>query len=297
MKVDLRSAYEEVYDQGPDPSCGPHAVTAALDAMYERALGTKHRFNKQQIWWYSRFWLGAAGQKIGSTFDSLEKALRINGAVPDTAPTEAKGPSHQLVRTNLGTDGVAAVKRLLCLGVPVIYLMQITQGFINLSGLWRKHTWVYPAEPLGEHFVCIVGFDDDCQRFLVENSWGPQWGGDGGFFGLPYDYLTKPGLMQGIMHVDLAPINPKAVEGYQVPVPVMLTADRAAFAERAKGALAEMLTDALPQGVPHLLTVCKKWGVSDKHLEALFGWERGAVRAFKADNPGLDWSGFVWDQI
>lgn len=297
-KVDLRGEYSEVYDQGPDPSCGPHAVTAALDAMYEHATGERHRFSKSQIWWWSRIWLGFAGQQIGSTFESLEKALRINGAVLEPNPYDSKGASHQLVRTAMGDDGVLAVKRLLCMGVPVIWLMQVTGEFINLRGPWTSHTWTYPDAPLGEHFVCIVGFDDEHQRFLVENSWGPNWGGDGGFFGLPYDMLTRPGLMQGVMHIDVAPINPKPVEGYTVTVPYMLTSDRAAFTERAKSALTELLMAEMTKGgAPALIAACVKWGVSDKHLENLAGWTRGTIRSFKTEHSSLDWTGFVWDQL
>lgn len=296
MKVDLRSAYDQVYDQGPDPSCGPHAVTAALDAMYEHATGKPHRFNKGQVWHWSRLWLGFAGQQVGSTFESLEKALRINGAVADGQPYDSTGPAHQLVRTELGNDGVAAVKRLLCMGVPVIWLMTVTDGFTKQTGPWQKHHWAWPAESRGEHFVAIVGFDDDCQRFTLENSWGPS-AGDGGYFGLPYAYLTKPGLMQGIMHIDRAPVLPKPIEGYAMTVPVMLTADRAAFADRASKALMDHLTAKMLEGVPQLIAECKRWGVSDKHLEALAGWQRGSVRGFAQENPGLDWAGFVFDQL
>lgn len=295
--VDLRGQYEQVYNQGPDPSCGPHAVTAALDAMYEHATGQRHRFSKDHVWWWSRVWLGLAGQKVGSTFESLEKTLRIQGAVPDVPNAPDTGPPHHLVRTHMGTDGVAAVKRLLCMGVPVIWLMQTTAEFSGLGGPWRTHAWPYPAPSTGEHFVCIVGFDDAAQRFLVENSWGPTWA-DGGFFGLPYDYLAKPGLFQGLMHIDRAPIAPKPVEGYTVPPPVMLTAERAAFADRAGPALLNHLMAAFGTGgAQALIAECKAWGVSDKHLEALAGWPRGSVRAFKTDNPGLDWAGFLWDQL
>jgi hypothetical protein len=35
------------------------------------------------------------------------------------------------------------------------------------------------------HAVTIIGYDDEAERFLVENSWASTWA-DGGFFGLPY---------------------------------------------------------------------------------------------------------------
>ena len=38
-----------------------------------------------------------------------------------------------------------------------------------------------------------VGYDDAIQRFRVRNSWGADWG-DGGYFTIPYIYLSNPGL-------------------------------------------------------------------------------------------------------
>ena len=46
---------------------------------------------------------------------------------------------------------------------------------------------------LGGHAVCIVGYDDTKQWFILRNSWGSQWG-DGGYFYLPYEYITSPFL-------------------------------------------------------------------------------------------------------
>jgi C1A family cysteine protease len=41
--------------------------------------------------------------------------------------------------------------------------------------------------------VLAVGYDDAAQTFLVRNSWGTGWG-QGGYFTMPYAYLTTRGL-------------------------------------------------------------------------------------------------------
>jgi C1A family cysteine protease len=46
---------------------------------------------------------------------------------------------------------------------------------------------------LGGHAVLAVGYDDAEQRLLVRNSWGDGWG-QGGYFTLPYAYLTERSL-------------------------------------------------------------------------------------------------------
>jgi len=51
-----------------------------------------------------------------------------------------------------------------------------------------------PSEQmLGGHAVLAVGYDDANQWFVVRNSWGDQWG-MGGYFTMPYPYLTQPNL-------------------------------------------------------------------------------------------------------
>jgi C1A family cysteine protease len=46
---------------------------------------------------------------------------------------------------------------------------------------------------LGGHAVLLVGYDDPRQLWIVRNSWGESWG-DKGYFYMPYQYLTDPGL-------------------------------------------------------------------------------------------------------
>jgi C1A family cysteine protease len=46
---------------------------------------------------------------------------------------------------------------------------------------------------IGGHQMCIIGYDDIRQLFIVQNSWGTKWG-DKGFCYVPYKYLTNPNL-------------------------------------------------------------------------------------------------------
>jgi hypothetical protein len=288
--VDLRSNYEQVYHQGQDPSCGPFAVANALDCIWERATGKQTRFDPYHLWHWSRWHMGLAGVSIGSTFDSLERATRMNGMKLDGEVLTG----FKLIRTRVNDRSYTELKHLLAMGVPVVMEIKVTPDVDNLSGPWRTHQiGTDTSVTRGQHYVSIVGYDDDAGRFLAENSWGASWG-DGGFFGIPYDRM--PLLTESLQHFNELPINPKRTEGYTVPA-FMLTADKAAFTDRSKDALLAHLMAAFSGGVQALIDECIRWGVSDKHLEAMAGWERGAVRGFRADNPGLRWDGFVWDQL
>ena len=46
---------------------------------------------------------------------------------------------------------------------------------------------------LGGHAICVVGYDDSKKCFICRNSWSSQWG-IGGYFYMPYEYLTNPKL-------------------------------------------------------------------------------------------------------
>lgn len=293
--VDLRSDYEKTYNQGMDNACGPFALANALDCIWERATGNKTRFDPYYIWDWIRFYRGMVGTNTGSDSPSIEKALRINGAKKDGEIIKG----FKVKQTWMYDRSAAEMKHLLCMGMPIIWLCRITNGSLyssrNQGKPWREHTWD-TTDPmiLGQHYVCIVGYDDVAGRWLVENSWGSDWG-DGGFFGMPYDQLWP--LNENLSHIDITPISPKPIEGYSVKVnPTVM--ERAAFADRATQQLTKVLTEAYEAGGPAgLIEACKLWGVSDKHLESLVGWNRRTVRDFKIDNPELNWENFIWDQL
>lgn len=291
--VDLRSQYEKTYNQGSDNACGPFAVSSALDCIYEHAMDSPARFDPYHLWEWVRFHRGMAGTNTGSTFDSLEKATRLNGMKLATDVLTG----FELVRTQVADASYSELKHLLRMGVPVVWEMKVTPDVYALSGQrdWRTHQIGRDtSQAVGQHYVCIVGYDDAAQRWLVENSWGSDWA-DGGFFGVPYASFQS--LTESLQHFNQLPINPKKTEGYTVPA-FMTTAERAAFTERAKPQILKLLMDAFATDGPQaLINRAIEWGVSDKHIEVLAGWERGTIRAFKDEHKSLNWDGFVWDQL
>ena len=297
--VDLRSDYEEVYNQGTDSSCGAHAITACLDCLYERSTGIKHRFNKDYIWNWSKYNRGISfGVNTGMDFPSAEATLRLQGAKlefkEDKEVNEiVKG--FQLVQTRI--YAIETLKEKLAKGIPILYIINVPISFGNGTD-WRKHTVTYNKEFTGGlHYVAIVGYDDNCQRFLFENSWGTAWG-DGGFFGVPYEDMFSPFFMQGINHIDEFPVVNKPVKDYKMQPAYMLSNDKVAFVDRSDKAILNMLTEAFRSGsYQGLLDKMKEYGISDKHLETLMQWERGVVRGFKISTPELDWSGVILDQL
>ena len=58
---------------------------------------------------------------------------------------------------------------------------------------------------VGGHAVVAAGYDQAEGRFLVRNSWGAQWG-MGGYFTMPFQYLTDPMLAADFWTIRKVPV-------------------------------------------------------------------------------------------
>ena len=74
---------------------------------------------------------------------------------------------------------------------PVVVGVAVYSGFNTISN--RATTLAMPGraeEPNGSHAMCIVGYDNAKQLFLVRNSFGDDWG-ELGYFWIPYAYADE----------------------------------------------------------------------------------------------------------
>lgn len=310
--VDLRSSIDTVYDQSNTGACGPHSLVNALDTMFDNA-GHSKRFSRSWLYWFIRVWQGLPGADIGSTYESIKITLKENGIeYEEKWPWDNVGRAPLYTVGSIKTAGYSPVqfmfpndiKRLLCMGYPVIYRFKPNQDFMygqntRFNKNWKTHTWDITGDPVGDHYVCIQGYDDETQRFLVENSWGPDWG-DGGFFGLPYDFFNHPAVFSGacgfINKID--GFTPVCVKDYMSTPMYLNSIEAYEFVSRSKEPFKAMLMAEFARaGIQGLVDMCKTWGISDKHLELIAGWERGAVYKYKVDNPQVNWDGFEFDTI
>ena len=90
---------------------------------------------------------------------------------------------------------VMQMKAILASGFPFVFGFTVYETFesdeVAKSGIVPMPG---PSEAaLGGHAVMAVGYDDASQRFLARNSWGTSWG-MGGYFTMPYSYLTDSNL-------------------------------------------------------------------------------------------------------
>jgi len=77
-------------------------------------------------------------------------------------------------------------------GFPFVFGFTVYESFETLK---VARTGIAPMpkkseRALGGHAVMAVGYDQKQKRFIVRNSWGPEWG-QAGYFTIPYAYLES----------------------------------------------------------------------------------------------------------
>jgi C1A family cysteine protease len=91
----------------------------------------------------------------------------------------------------------------------------ITACFNVFSDFYYYRKGVYKnvsGEIVGGHTICIVGWNDKNQCFIVKNSWGPKWG-ESGYFRIAYsqiDNSVRFGQVAGDFEMKRAKMAPSA---------------------------------------------------------------------------------------
>jgi len=84
---------------------------------------------------------------------------------------------------------VANIKIVINSGLPLIVGMNLYQSFYDQT---LKTPYIYKSKSgnfKGGHAFAIVGYDDNKQAFICQNSWG-AWNHDKGFFYIAYNLIT-----------------------------------------------------------------------------------------------------------
>ena len=98
--------------------------------------------------------------------------------------------------TYLSIDqNLADMKGCLASGYPFVFGFSVYSNFESPEVASSEIVQMPGADEtlMGGHAVMAVGYDDKNTRFLVRNSWGPNWGLKGYFY-IPYAYLLDDNL-------------------------------------------------------------------------------------------------------
>jgi hypothetical protein len=207
--VDLRQWASPVDDQGSLGSCTGNAIAGAIELMDNKNYKMKTEISRLFIYYYERLIEGTINQdagaqirdgiKVGYTYGApLEKLWPYNINKFKTAPSSeavADAAKRKITKYQNAAD-FSAVKDAVAAGYPVVIGFMVYSSFesdrVAATGYMPMPN-VKTEQCLGGHAVCIVGYDDHKQCFIVRNSWGTTWG-DKGYFYMPYGFIQNPNL-------------------------------------------------------------------------------------------------------
>lgn len=208
--IDLRASCPKVFDQGQLGSCTANAICAAL-AFDENVQHLSPVVRSRLFVYYNeRAIEGTVGEDAGAAIRDGIKSVAKQGACPESEwpyiiRRFTRKPSalcytravrcEALTYRRLDNADLGALRSCLASGSPFVVGFTVYDSFESDS---VASSGVVPMpgpdeSVLGGHAVLCVGYDDASQRFLCQNSWGTAWG-QGGFFTIPYAYLTNASL-------------------------------------------------------------------------------------------------------
>jgi C1A family cysteine protease len=207
--IDLRPKMPGAYDQGELGSCTANAIAAAFEYEQTRQGLADFMPSRLFIYYNEREIEGTvdtdSGAMIRDGIKSIAKLgvcsettwpyeiARFKTTPPETAFAEAMEHTAAVYRRVSPT--LDQLRGCLASRSPIVFGFSVYESFES-ARVARSGVVSLPAdgEPLiGGHAVLAVGYEDRSERFLVRNSWGPDWGRRG-YFSIPYDYLTNSEL-------------------------------------------------------------------------------------------------------
>jgi C1A family cysteine protease len=206
-KVDLREhCPRTVYDQGDLGSCTANAIAAAIEAVRIKKGVHSTTPSRLFIYYNERVIENTVPVDSGAMIRDGIKSVAHDGVCSETAwpyvvdwftrrphaRAYEQAARHKVVTYERVVQNLDDLRGCLANGDPIVFGFSVYESFesAQVARTGEVSMPVGGERLLGGHAVLAVGYDDTTARFLVRNSWGPDWG-QGGHFTMPYDYLIN----------------------------------------------------------------------------------------------------------
>lgn len=218
-KVDMRTRFPLVYDQGNLGSCTSNCISTAID--FERLKQNIQPLLPSRLFIYynERLLENTVSYDSGASLRDGIKTVSKDGACAETewpydiskftirpATSCYTNAQKNLVKQylRLNNTNITELKTCLAAGYGFVFGFTVYQSFMTTNVI---KTGMVPMpntseRVLGGHATFCLGYDDSKSRFIVRNSWGTGWG-DKGHFYIPYSYLTNQNLAGDFWSIQL----------------------------------------------------------------------------------------------
>jgi C1A family cysteine protease len=214
-KIDLRKQSPYVFNQAGLPSCTQNAVCAQFDWIqdknHKKDINAKKFIPSRLFLYYNvRKMEGNALKRTGTTIrNTIVSAVKTGICEEKIWPYDIKKfdvePSKEAYENSQKnliaqyarvTQNELQIKLCLKQGHPISFGMIIFDPWYYDKNL--RTTGIIPLpkstdKRIGGHAMLIIGYDDNKKWFIVQNSWGNQWG-DKGYCYIPYSYILDKKL-------------------------------------------------------------------------------------------------------
>jgi C1A family cysteine protease len=202
-KIDLRNEDSPIENQGQLGSCTANALAGHLQFLEKMTGQTYKDLSRLFIYYNERAVEGTIGYDSGAMIRDGIKVLAKLGVCPELEwpydiaqftrkPTPAcyKQGLKRRITSYHRLETLGDMLNCLAQGYPFVFGFTVYESFESLK---VAQTGVVPMpkkseKVLGGHAVMALGYDQKLKRFIVRNSWGPQWG-QAGYFTMPYAYF------------------------------------------------------------------------------------------------------------
>jgi hypothetical protein len=182
VSVDWRTGgyVTPIQDQGDCGSCVAFGTTAAVEASRRIALSDPKADIKLSE---ADLFNGIGTCSTGSSLEKANSKFQQTGVCPEKCwPYNGSKQSccdgnkfKTLGATKLTSD--AAAKQWLATKGPIQAAMAVNSDFFDVDNNDVYHETY--GDFAGNHCICLVGYDDTNQCWILKNSWGTSWGASG----------------------------------------------------------------------------------------------------------------------
>ncbi|PNX45770.1 MAG: hypothetical protein BV456_13175 [Thermoplasmata archaeon M8B2D] len=202
-----------VKNQAPAPTCESYGLCASLETLMQYTLGEVYTPDLSETHLY--FYAGGTYERgyvniMDAANYLIEHGVPDEGCYPDPHrafdyPYESL-PGWENRTTKITEWGWVehdqeSIKTALIEHGPLAICVHFMKDFLYYRGGVYRHRWGGSA---GGHVMCMVGYDDTEQCWIVKNSAGTTWGEDG-WVRIAYDedmFADWYGPGTGIMYID-----------------------------------------------------------------------------------------------
>lgn len=203
--VDLREWASPVEEQWNLGSCTAQAVIGAYELLLRMHYPDQFvDLSRLFLYYNARKLDGDVNDDVGAYISTAVRAIETYGLCREdlwpydvykfkTEPNwrcyhDAKKRTVSNVREILSHDTIIKTLNSQC---PVVVGVALYDEFYNVSETVAVLPLPrYPNDIIGSHAMCVVGYDDAKQQFLLRNSFGNDWG-ESGYFWIPYTYADE----------------------------------------------------------------------------------------------------------